>query len=322
MGNEIRWFDVRVADRRKEAENIYAFDLVSADGRDLPHFRAGAHLDIRVGEMLRQYSLCSSPRERSHYTIAVQREADGRGGSREICDTFFAGKDVTIRGPKYLFSIVEEGTSAVLMAGGIGIAPLIAMADEFHERGVPFHLHICSRSSDRMPFSDRIASAQWGKNTSFYYGDTPAHERVPLTQILGSPVAGRHAYVCGSAKFVANVLSSAQSAGWAKDSVHVERFSAPEAIKGNDKAFFIEIGSTGRIVEVPPGISAIEALDKAGVEIERSCNDGYCGTCVTKVLRGLPDHRDAVLNDEEHSRNDVFTPCCSRALSDVLVIDR
>ncbi len=316
-----QWFAARVSAKRQEAEGIWSFEFTAPEGGTLPPFEAGAHLDLRIGDKIRQYSLCNAPAERGRYVVAVQREDAGKGGSREICDSLETGAAVMLRGPKNFFRLDPAASHAVLLAGGIGITPMLAMAEQLHARGTPFELHVCARNAARAPFRDRLAQAPFAASVRWHFDDTPEAGRMALHELVGAPAAGRSLYVCGPGGFIAAATSAAHSHGWPAGSVHVERFSAEPAAVGEDRAFVVEIRSTGQLVEVPKGVSVATALETIGIEILRSCNEGYCGTCITGVLAGQPEHRDVVLTDDERARNDCFTPCCSRALGDVLVLD-
>jgi vanillate monooxygenase ferredoxin subunit len=316
-----RWFGARVVERREQAEGIWSFVLAPAGSEALPPFEAGAHLDLRVGDKIRQYSLCNAPADAGRYEIAIQREESGRGGSREACELLQPGASVMLRGPRNLFPLAAGTREAVLVAGGIGITPLLAMAEELHARATPFALHACARNAARLPFAARMAEAPWREAVHRHLDDAPAPGRMPLAAIVGAPAESRHLYVCGPAGFVAAVTAAAQEQAWPAANVHVERFSAEPLQAGDNRALTVEIRSTGQLIEVPADVSVAVALEEAGIEILRSCNEGFCGTCLTGVLAGVPDHRDVILTEEERAGNRCFTPCCSRALSDLLVLD-
>ncbi|WP_137890375.1 PDR/VanB family oxidoreductase [Ramlibacter sp. 2FC] len=315
------WFQARVISRHVEGADVTCLDLVRADGGALPPFTAGAHIELRVGDKIRQYSLYNAPANAGMYRIAVQRVEAGRGGSREICDGIAAGAAVMTRGPRNLFGLSDRPHSAVLMAGGIGVTPLMAMAEELHRRGWTFDFHICSRAVSPRPFERMLRERPWSASVTWHDAGRPREERVPLRDMLGSARDDRIAYVCGSGKFVSDVEAAASEAKWSRVNLVAERFSAQPVAHGEDRSFLVEVRSTGQLLEVPPGVSALDVLESHGIDIPRSCSDGFCGTCLTKVLGGIPEHRDAILTDEEHAGNQVFTPCCSRSKSDVLILD-
>jgi vanillate monooxygenase ferredoxin subunit len=316
------WFTARVTEKWREAEGIYAFELRAEDSGPLPPFEAGAHVDLRIGDSIRQYSLCNDPREHGRYVIAIQRESHGRGGSREACDSFGVGTLVSLRGPRNLFHLADDTGYAVLLAGGIGVTPILAMAEHLCSSGVPFELHFFTRSHERTPFLERLSGSRYRHAVNLHLNLDPLDTASLLQTLIDAPKVGRHVYACGPGGFVEAVLSAAKGAEWTAERVHVERFSSTSVARvGEDRDFVVEIRSTGTLVSVPAGTTVVAALSRAGISLATSCSEGFCGTCVTKVLAGVPDHRDIVLDAEERARNNLFTPCCSRALSDLLVLD-
>jgi vanillate O-demethylase ferredoxin subunit len=316
------WFAAQVMKKWREAEGIYAFELRAEESHPLPQFEPGAHVDLRIGDSIRQYSLCNDPRERGRYVIAIQRESHGRGGSREACDRFDVGTQLKLRGPRNLFPLAGDTEYAVLLAGGIGVTPILAMAEHLCSSGVPFELHFFTRSHDRTPFLGRLSEPKFRNAVNLHVNLNPADAAASLRRLVGSPGHGRHLYACGPGGFIEAALTAAKCAEWPAERVHVERFSsATTARVGEDRDFVVEIRSTGKMVSVPAGTTVVAALSQAGIYLVTSCSEGFCGTCVTKVLAGVPDHRDTVLEAEERARNDMFTPCCSRALTDLLVLD-
>ena len=320
--NSQPWFRARVAHKQLEAEGIYRFELRPDPGDSFPAFEAGAHLDLRVGDKLRQYSLCNDPTERDRYVIAIQREPTGRGGSQEACDTLEAGAKVSLRGPRNFFRLSPDTREAILLAGGIGITPLLAMAESLWRQGIPFELHFCTRSESRTPFLQRLRNAPFCDSIHFHVTPPAPLPASSLSQWIGVGRPGRHLYVCGPGGFVEAALTATRALAWSSQQVHTERFSSAGLTNpGEDRAFVVEIASTGQLVDVPAGTSAIQALRASGIDVATSCSEGFCGTCLTGVLRGVPEHRDTFLSEDERARNDSFTPCCSRAVTDLLVLD-
>jgi vanillate O-demethylase ferredoxin subunit len=316
------WIDVCIAHKGREAEGIFSFDLVNAADAELPPFEAGAHIDIRLPNgMTRQYSLCNSPDERSRYQIALQREEAGRGGSICLCDTVERGDVLRIGAPRNNFPLVTPARRSLLLAGGIGVTPMLAMVEVLWNRNAEFTLHYGARTRSRMAFTRRLAAAAFADRVVLHLDDEP-ETRLDLAEAIGSPESDAHVYVCGPKGFIDAAMDTARSAGWSAPQLHFELFSAAVEPRADDGGFYVELARSGGRVFIPPDKTVAEALDAAGVPIEVSCEQGICGTCLTRVLAGEPDHRDLFMNDEEHARNDSFTPCCSRARSAVLVIDR
>lgn len=313
---------LKVAAKTAEAQGICSFDLVAADGGALPPFSAGAHIDVILRDgSIRQYSLCNAPHETGRYQICVQREPNSRGGSRTLHDEVKVGHRIEASPPKPRFPLVPDARRSLLIAGGIGITPLISMAEQLAREQAPFELHYCTRSRGRTAFVERIRSSAYAARVHFHFSDGAPEQLADFTRLLADPVRGTHLYVCGPPGFLNLVCEIAREAGWPADHVHREYFAAQQDSGHTDSAFDIKLASSGKLLHVAPGRSALQVLTAAGIEVARSCEKGVCGTCVTRVLEGVPEHRDLYLNDQERSRNDQFTPCCSRARGALLVLD-
>jgi vanillate monooxygenase ferredoxin subunit len=316
------WKTLEVAAKKKEADDIVSFELIDPAGEPLPRFTAGAHIEVEIApDLVRQYSLCNAPRERRRYLIGVLRERASRGGSATLVDTVEPGAFVRTSEPRNHFALDASATRVVLMAGGIGITPILCMAEHLAATSTPFELHYCTRSRARAAFWDRISRSPFSNRTRFYFDDAPGSLSLDLSGTLNQPRPGDHLYVCGPNGFIEAVLGEAVRAGWRREQLHKEFFTPTVDPPRADVAFEVEIASTGTRFTVPANRSVLDVLLANGVEIPMSCEQGVCGTCVTRVLNGVPDHRDVFMTDEEHARNDQFTPCCSRAKSDVLVLD-
>ncbi|HEU4460692.1 MAG TPA: PDR/VanB family oxidoreductase [Methylibium sp.] len=315
--------DVRVARKSVEAEGICSFELVSVDGAPLPSFSAGSHVDVRTpGGATRQYSLCNDPRETHRYLIAVLRDAASRGGSLAMHEQLREGDRLAISTPKNHFALDPAARSHLLLAGGIGITPLLCMAERLANVGAEFALHYAARSRARMAFVERIERSAYAARVQLHFDDGPAVQRLDLAKLLAGRAEGRHLYVCGPKGFMDAVLGGARAAGWPEAQLHYEFFSAePQAARGGDAGFEVQLASSGRIVTVPADKTVVRALADAGVTVATSCEQGVCGTCLTRVIEGRPDHRDLYLTPEEQAAGDQFLPCCSRAESARLVLD-
>jgi vanillate O-demethylase ferredoxin subunit len=314
--------EVRVIERRVEAEDVLSFEVQRKDGGALPPYAAGAHIDVHLPDKLvRQYSLCGPRARPGTYLIGVLKEPRSRGGSKALHDRVQVGDTLLISEPRNRFPLDVHARRSLLFAGGIGITPILGMADELARDGRDFELHYCTRSLARMAFIERIASGPWAANASLHFDDGAAEQSLDATRVLGAPADDTHAYVCGPAGFMNYVLRTGRTLGWEEARLHREYFVAEPVDHSADKPFELELRRSGRTVFVPAEISAASALANAGVEIPLSCEQGVCGTCLTSVLEGIPDHRDFYLTEEEHQRNDRFTPCCSRSLTPRLVVD-
>lgn len=315
------WFPTRVAAKREEAAGIYSFELVDPDGKELPAFEAGAHLDVKIGDKIRQFSLANAPTERHRYLLGVQRELAGRGGSAAFADNVNEGDTVVVRGPHNLFPLAPDATESVLLAGGIGVTPILAMAARLHALNAHFIFHYCTRSRARTAFHDRVAGAEYNDKVKFHFDDGPDEQKPNLSAFIGAPTPGKHLYVCGPTVMMDIVVDLAKKQGWPDAQVHLERFTGVAAKPGDAREFLIEIKKTGQLVTIPADKTVVEALRAVGIDIPVSCEQGVCATCLTNIVSGVPDHRDLILTKQEHESGKIFTPCVSRALSDVLVID-
>lgn len=314
------WISVCVASKRSIAEDIQAFDLTAVEGGPLPVYTAGAHIDIEVRPgLVRQYSLCRAPGEAEGYRIAVLRDPASRGGSTAMHDDLREGDVVRISAPRNHFELEPTAARSVLLAGGIGVTPLLSMAGQLHRDGKDFVLHYCTRSRARAAFHDDAANGELAAHVRFHFDEGPGASRLDLESALGAPSSGVHVYVCGPSGFIDWVFSTAEKMGWPRAQLHREYFAAEApVVSADDEAFDVRIASTGATYAIPGGRSVTEVLAEHGIDIPVSCQQGVCGTCITRVLEGQPDHRDLVLMGDEM---DEFAPCCSRSRTPVLVLD-
>lgn len=314
---------VRVARKSDEATDICSLELVSKDGGALPGFSAGSHVDVHLpGGVVRQYSLCNDPAETHRYLIAVLRDPASRGGSVSVHDAVKEGDELLISAPKNHFALAHEAKKSLLLAGGIGVTPILCMAERLAVMGSDFEMHYAARSRDRMAFVDRIQGSAFADKVQLHFDDGAPEQRLDLSALLGTPQPGTHLYVCGPKGFMDAVLGTARGAGWGEAQLHWEFFAGGDATPhADDGSFEVQLASSGRVITIAPDKTVTQALAEAGVEILVSCEQGVCGTCLTRVLQGTPDHRDVYLTPEEQAANDQFTPCCSRAKSGRLVLD-
>jgi vanillate O-demethylase ferredoxin subunit len=314
--------DVVIARRVYETDDIVALELVAVNGGPLPPFEPGAHVDVHVGGgVVRQYSLCNDPAEHDRYRLAVLREAASRGGSLEIHRTFVAARAVQISPPRNRFPLVEDARLSVLIAGGIGVTPLMTMAHRLQRLGADFIFHYCTRSRDRAAFLGELARATFADRVRFHHDDGDAAQRFVAETALPSPQPGTHLYVCGPAGFMAYVTGAAKAAGWPADHVHTEYFSRDTDVDVTGDRFTVTAARSGVTVEVPPDRTIAQQLLDHGVVVPLACEQGICGTCITGVLEGVPDHRDWYQTDAEKATNSHIMVCCSRAKTALLVLD-
>jgi len=314
--------NVRVARKHVEALDICTFELVREGGGALPAFSAGSHIDVHMPNgVTRQYSLCNDPSESHRYLIGVLRDPNSRGGSQTMHDLVKEGDALRISAPKNHFPLAHGAAHSVLIAGGIGVTPILCMAERLAVADAAFEMHYCTRSQERTAFVERIARAPFASRVQFHFDDGDETQKLSLPAVVQAPRTGVHLYVCGPKGFMDWVLDAARAAGWPVDQLHYEFFSAEVVKSDADAAFEVKLASSGRIVAVPKDKTVVQALAAAGIEVATSCEQGVCGTCLTRVLEGEPDHKDMYLTPEEQAANDQFTPCCSRSRSPILVLD-
>jgi vanillate monooxygenase ferredoxin subunit len=312
--------DVLVTRKCNEALDIASFELTSEAGHVLPPFAAGSHIDVHLpGGLVRQYSLCNDPGETHRYVIAVLRDESGRGGSKAVHDLIHEGDRIQISAPRNHFALAHEAPHHLLLAGGIGVTPILCMAERLAASGESFHMHYCTRSRERTAFAERIERSTFSRSVQFHHDDSGS--TFDVEQVLDNAPSGTHLYVCGPRGFMDAVLNTARAKGWPEERLHYEFFGAAVDLSAAGNSFQVRIASSGATIEVPSECTVVQALAANGIEIMTSCEQGVCGTCLTRVLSGEPDHLDSYLTPEEQAANDQFLPCCSRARSPLLVLD-
>jgi ferredoxin-NADP reductase len=307
--------DLVVAGRDEVATAVIVLTLCRPGGGDLPGWSPGAHIDLVLGpDLVRQYSLCGDPADRSALRVAVQREPDGRGGSRFAHEHLTPGVTVRVRGPRNNFTLVPA-RRYLFVAGGIGITPIVPMVAAADAAGADWLLVYGGRTRATMAFADTLRDK---------YGDRvrlcPQDETglLDLDALLCRP-GGGPVYCCGPEPLINAVRERCR--GWPPGSLHVERFTPVTATGGAENAVEVELALSGRTVTVPPGTPILQAVEEAGVQVLSSCREGTCGTCETAVLDGVPDHRDSLLTDEERAAGDTMMICVSRARTPRLVLE-
>jgi ferredoxin-NADP reductase len=300
------------------AEAINGYELVDPRGRDLPRFAAGAHIDLRLGRLVRQYSLCNDPAERRRYCIAVLREDASRGGSRLLHERVRAGDLVEVSLPRNNFPLDPTAERHLLIAGGIGIAPIMAMVAELRRRCADFELHYCTRSAERTAFRDDLVALGAGDRVRFHHDGGDPARGLDIAAALCDPPPGTHLYYCGPQMLMAAAAEASKE--WPAGTVHCEYFTAPPAESAvEDRPFRVELARRGVAYEVAVGETIVDVLRRHGVAVRTSCELGYCGTCLTPYVAGEPDHRDQVL--EDHGRARYVLICCARSKTPVLALD-
>jgi ferredoxin-NADP reductase len=312
--------DVRVHGIRCEAENIFAFDLRPVEGGGLPPFTAGAHIEILMKEGLeRSYSLVNAPGVIDRYEVVVARDPQGRGGSEFMCAVVRPGDQLRITPPSNNFALEESAEATVLIAGGIGITPIWSMLQRLQDLGRPWKLFYTARTSKRAAFRSELEALrqQFPDNLRIVFDQEPNAVGLDIKAIVEEGPANAHYYACGPAGLL-HAFEQA-TAGLDPALVHIERFSSDQApARGG---FEITLAKSQRSFTIPPDKTILEVLLDEGIEVNRSCMEGVCGTCETAVLEGIPDHRDQVLSKRERAANRMMMICCSGSKTDRLVLD-
>jgi len=308
----------RIVQVTLEADGIVSFVLKSADGAFLPAWTPGAHVDLCLPSgLIRQYSLCGDPADLRSYQIAVLRQDDGRGGSREAHDALRVGQTVTVAGPRNAFALLPA-PRYLFIAGGIGITPILPMVRHAEACGAEWRLVYGARSLDRMSFVEQLGGISRDK-VDLRLADRSA--RIDLDDAVEAARGGAEVYACGP-RGLLDALEARFEAAALRERLHIERFAAaPVPISADDGGFRVFLGRTGGHVDVPVGHSILEALRQAGHDLPSSCEQGFCGTCECRVLDGVPDHRDTLLTEQERQAAKVMMTCVSRALSATLTLD-
>lgn len=303
-------FRVRVAAVTQLASDIRGYELRAPDGAVLPGFTPGAHISVRtpIGEM-RHYSLCNHPDERDRYVIAVKREVGGRGGSRSLYDHTAPGSELLVEAPVNDFPLAEGATHHLLIAGGIGVTPILCMARWLAGRGASFEVLLCARTPGETAFAGELeALGDSGPIRIHHDGGDPAR-LFDLAALLRHPVAGTHAYCCGPTPMLRAVRTATEH--WPRGTVHFEDFGSAAGAREGDRPFIVRVEDTGEEFEVPPGGSILDVLREHGYDVPSSCESGTCGTCMMRLVEGPCEHRDFVLDDGE--REHYLMVCVSRA---------
>jgi tetrachlorobenzoquinone reductase len=304
-----------------EAERINSYELVSPTGADLAPFTAGGHVDLHLSNgMIRSYSLVNDERERHRYVIAVNKELAGRGGSSFVHDNLKAGDIIKASLPRNNFALCEEAGHSVLIAGGIGITPLLSMIRRLEALGRAADLFYAARTRPAAAFLDELdALGSNGRLTLHLdFDDERSGRLFDLPAIVGRAPAQAHLYCCGPVPMLQ--AFEAATANRPADHVHVEYFHAAEA-PAIDGGFEVRLARSNRTIAIEAGKTILEALLDAGIAANYACAEGVCGTCETRVIEGTPDHRDQFLSKEEQAANKTIMICCSGARSRTLVLD-
>ena len=311
---------ITVVVKRKwtSADGVIGFELAARHGH-LPTFQPGAHIDIHLPNgMTRQYSITNGPGELMSYIIGVKAESAGKGGSKVLVETVREGDLLSISEPRNNFPLRRDAVRSVLIAGGIGITPLLSMARFLDKSSLPYELHYFTRAGETVAFRSELEAL---------HGKVVFHTGLPRTEIgttiasaLGQWSMAQHVYVCGPGPMLETVRATAAAQGWPEEAIHYEYFKNDKVID-NSSSFDVELARSAMTLHVPSGKTIMEVMREAGLTVPSSCEQGACGTCLTTVMEGEVDHQDVYLNDSEKASNSCMMTCVSRAKSARLVLD-
>lgn len=311
------WIDLCIAQVTAAATDINSLELVAVNEEALPAYKAGAHVDVFIKPGLtRQYSLTGDPADRTRYRLGILRDPNSRGGSSAIHEDFKVNQHIRIGKPRNNFPL-HDAAHTILFAGGIGVTPMLSMAYALEAANASWEMHYCGRTADRLAFVDEMK--RFNGKVHIHLDSGPKDQALDINAVLQNASRNHHLYVCGPNGFMDFVVKAAANNHWDADCVHLERFGAEVDTDG--EPFTVIAKKSGKHIDVQPGETINEKLKAIGIDVNVSCQSGVCGTCLTRVLEGTPDHRDLVQTDVEKACNERMTVCCSRSKTKTLILD-
>jgi phthalate 4,5-dioxygenase reductase component len=310
---------LRVMRKTNIATDVFLFELAHRDAAPLPAFSGGAHVTVLTPNGLtRRYSLCNDPAQSDRYLLAVKREPAGQGGSASMIDQVQSGDELLSTAPRNDFALDRQASSHLLIAGGIGITPILSMLRELQARGADFQLIYLTRGAEFTAFREELQARELAGRVLLHHDDGDLSRALDLSPWLAQPREGLHAYCCGPRGLMQSVHE--QTRNWPHGGVHFEDFGTSEPPQvAQDRPFTVKLARSGRTVPVSADISILEALRREGIAVPSSCESGTCGTCRTGLLGGIAEHRDYVLGEDEQETEIMI--CVSRAVSPELELD-
>ncbi|GAA4850716.1 PDR/VanB family oxidoreductase [Luteimicrobium xylanilyticum] len=312
--------DVVVGRVVADGERVVLVELLPDGAGHLPPFEAGAHVDLHVGGFVRQYSLLGSDDDPDRYVVGVLRERAGRGGSAAVHDTVRPGTRLQVSAPRNTFALDPDAEHSVLVAGGIGLTPLVAMAERLHREGRSFELHVYTRSPGTLPLAAHLGSRPWRDRVVTHFSSYGDSFRGNAPAVVPRPRPGFALYVCGPLGLTASATACASALEWPRADVHVEHFERSVPVETGGEAFTVVAASSGRAMPVGEDETIAAVLQRHGYDVVLSCEQGICGSCLTGVVDGVPEHRDEVQTADEHAANTQVNVCCSRSQTPVLTL--
>lgn len=318
-------FPVRIVQMRYEATDILSFVLRPLDGSDLPPVDPGAHVDVHLsGDLMRSYSLSNGVGDDGAYRLTIARDANSKGGSTFIHDKLRVGQTIEISAPRNNFELAVDAPFSLFFAGGIGVTPFLPMVRRLNEQSRPWRLHYAVRTPERAALLrelEGLAAASDGKGEVLpNYDEAPGGKMIDLSALIAAAPKGTHTYCCGPIGMLDAFRKCCDAGGLPSERVHFEYFSS-NVETATEGGYTVVMAKSGTEIVVPAGQTILHAVNDAGANVPFSCEEGVCGACETRVIEGLPDHRDMILSDAERAENKTMMICCSGAKSDRLVLD-
>ena len=299
------------------ADSINLFEFRPVDGSPVAAFEAGAHIDLHLPSgLVRQYSLVNPEHERHRYLVGVKRDPNSRGGSSYLYEKLPVGTVLKVGGPRNNFRLHESAAHTVLLAGGIGVTPIWSMVQHLERIGRSWELHYATRRRSEAAFAEELARC--GDRVHIHVDDESGGAVMDIEAIVAKVPSAAHLYCCGPAPMLASFEAATRSRP--NSHVHVERFSSSTPV-ATSAGYLVELARSGKVVAIAPGQTILEGLRAHGINVPSSCEQGICGSCETKVVSGIPDHRDMILSEEEKASHRTMMICCSGSKSDVLVLE-
>jgi tetrachlorobenzoquinone reductase len=308
--------EVRLTAIRYAARDTNLFEFRRPDGKPLPPYEPGAHVDMHLPNgLVRNYSLTVAKPDPAAYTFGIKRDPASRGGSRYIHDELRVGRTVKISVPRNNFPLKEDAAHTILIAGGIGITPIWCMVQRLVELGRPWTLHYACRSRADMAFVEALEGTS---GPQFHFDDQHGGKVIDVAAIVGAAPQDAHLYCCGPTPMLQAFESA--TASWPREQIHIEYFT-PKAEPAKKGGFTVELARSGQEFFIPEGQSILQVLLDEGIDVDYSCELGICGACEQRVISGIPEHRDSILSEEEQAENTRVMICCAGCKTDRLVLD-
>ena len=308
--------DVRVTAIRYAAHETHLYEFTRLDGKPLPAYQPGAHIDLHLPNgLIRQYSLTEAEPGPASYIVGIKRDPASRGGSRYIHDELRVGKTLKIGAPRNNFGLIENANHVILFAGGIGITPIWCMVQRLETLGRPWKLYYACRSRADMAFLQALEATA---RAQFHFDEESGGKFLDVASIVGEAPKDAHLYCCGPTPMLKAFETA--TTNWPREQIHIEYFT-PKQEAAKTGGFTVELARSGKEFTIPEGKSILQVLLDAGVDVDYSCELGICGACEQRVISGIPEHRDAILTEEEQASNTKVMICCAGCKSERLVLD-